>query len=102
MVLARNVVVRKQSWALNKFIGKHSYGCGIMGIVLWNSEVTGALVVEGWISVVRRQVISRMKGVRMDQKVSHNVGQRSTILFFSITEVHLCTAFIAMRMDSIA
>ena len=53
-VLARNAVVRKQSWALNKHMGK----CGITGILLWNSEVTGVWVVEGRISAVRRQVIS--------------------------------------------
>ena len=39
-------------------MGKRSYGCGIMGIVLWNNEVTGALAVEGRILAVRRWVIS--------------------------------------------
>ena len=36
-VLARNMVVRKWSWALNRRMGKRSYGCGITGIL---SKVT--------------------------------------------------------------
>ena len=52
------MIIRKQSWALNKRMGKQSYGCGITGILLWNSKITEVLVVEGHISVVRRQVIS--------------------------------------------
>ena len=70
-VLTRNMVVRKQSLALNKCMGKCSCGCGIMGILLWNSEVTGGWVVEWWILVVRRQAIlvdewceNRLKSVR--------------------------------------
>ena len=51
------MVVRKRSSALNKRMGKRSYGCGITGIVLWNSEVMGTLAVEGWILVVGRWVI---------------------------------------------
>ena len=52
------MVVRKRSLALNKRMGRRRYGCGIMGIVLWNNEVTGTLAVEGQISAVRRRVIS--------------------------------------------
>ena len=39
-------------------MGKRSYGCGITGMMLWNSEVTDVWAVEGRISVVRRRVIS--------------------------------------------
>ena len=39
-------------------MGKQSYSCGITEILLWNSKITGVLVVEGQISVVRRRVIS--------------------------------------------
>ena len=80
MVLARNMVVRKRSLALNERMGKCRYGCGITGIVLWNSEITGALAVEGWILAVRRQVISVNKQSENGPKVSHNIGQRSTVL----------------------
>ena len=53
------MVVRKRSLALNKCMENVGMdGCGITGIVLWNSGITGALVVEGRISAVRRQVIS--------------------------------------------
>ena len=52
------MAVRKRSWALNKRMGKCSYGCGITGILLWNGEVTGIWAVEGRILAVRRRVIS--------------------------------------------
>ena len=85
-VLARNMVVRKWGSASNKRMGKRSYGCGIMGIVLWNSEVTGALAVEGRISAVRRRVISvdercknRPKSVSQRRSmVNHSVVSRKS------------------------
>ena len=71
------MVVRKQSSALHKHMGKRSYGCGIMGIVLWNSEVTGTLAVEGRISTVRRWVI--LVGERHENGPKNVPQCRSTV-----------------------
>ena len=71
------MVVRKRSWALNKHMGKRSYGCEITGILLCNGEVTGVWAVGGQISAMSRRVI--LKDERHENGPKNVLQRRSTV-----------------------
>ena len=81
-VLEWNMVERKHSSALNKCMGKHSCGCGITRIVLWILRSRALWRWKGGYQWWGGGFYWWMNGVRTDQKVSHNIGPRSPVLYY--------------------